>query len=96
MSSPWKMLPSPSPHSRSRSSGVSTCRCRISFFRFGAYWETVSTTVSPNASRFSSQVPSRSLYGAYWTKHESTCLPGGATEGSVSEGITMSMYGRFE
>jgi hypothetical protein len=35
-------------------------------------------------------------YGAYCTKHDITCLPGGATLGSVSEGITMSMYGRGE
>ena len=33
----------------------------------------------------------RSLYGAYCTKQERMCFPGGATEGSVSEGITMSM-----
>src|SRR5208337_1292041 len=31
--------------------------------------------------------------GAYCTKHDSTCFPGGATDGSVNEGITMSMYG---
>jgi hypothetical protein len=35
-------------------------------------------------------------YGAYCTKHDITCLPGGATDGSVSDGITMSMYGRRE
>ena len=35
-------------------------------------------------------------YGAYCTKHDITCLPGGATDGSVSVGITMSMYGRLE
>src|ERR1700739_480488 len=57
----------------------------------------VSMTLSPKASRFaSSQVPSASLYGAYCTKHDSTCLPGGATDGSVKLGITMSMYGRLE
>ena len=33
----------------------------------------------------------RSLYGAYCTKHDITCFPGGATEGSVSDGITMSI-----
>ena len=53
-------------------------------------------TVSPNASRCSSQVPDASLYGAYCTKHERMCLPGGATDGSVSVGMTMSMYGRRE
>src|SRR5438128_5255174 len=65
-------------------------------FRFGAYSAIVSTTVSPNASRFSSHVPVASAYGAYCTKHERMCLPGGATDGSVSVGITMSMYGRLE
>src|SRR6266508_6071780 len=64
--------------------------------RFGAYSAMVSTTVSPNASRWSSQVPDASVYGAYCTKHDRMCLPGGATDGSVSVGITMSMYGRLE
>src|SRR5688500_20189099 len=63
---------------------------------FGACSAIVSITVSPNSSRFSSQFPSFRLYGAYWTKHDITCLPGGATEGSVRLGITMSMYGRRE
>ena len=63
---------------------------------FGAYSAIVSITVSPNASRSSSQVPDASLYGAYCTKHDRMCLPGGATDGSVSVGITMSMYGRRE
>ena len=38
----------------------------------------------------------RRWYGAYCTKHDIMCLPGGATDGSVSVGITMSMYGRRE
>src|SRR5688500_19880027 len=63
---------------------------------FGACSAIVSITVSPNSSRFSSQFPSFRLYGAYCTKHDITCLPGGATEGSVKLGITMSMYGRRE
>src|SRR5262249_55491744 len=96
VSSPWKMLPSVSPNTRSRSGGVSTCRCRMMSRMFGAYSAIVSTTVSPNASRCSSHVPDASLYGAYCTKHDRMCLPGGATEGSVSVGMTMSMYGRRE
>ena len=63
---------------------------------FGAYSAIVSITVSPNASRLLVPVPSVELYGAYCTKHDITCLPGGATDGSVSDGITMSMYGRRE
>src|SRR2546423_6843161 len=66
------------------------------FFRFGAYSATVSMTVSPNASRWSSQLPFANLYGAYCTKQDRMCLPGGATDGSVSVGMTMSMYGRRE
>src|SRR5215472_18034853 len=96
-SSPWKMLPSLKPNSRSRSSGVSTCLLMMMFFRFGAYSEMVLITLLPKASRSSSQFsPGRSLYGAYCTKHDITCLPGGATEGSVSDGITISIYGRRE
>src|SRR5690606_21542801 len=95
-SSPWKMLPSDKPHSRSRSSGVTTWRCRMMSFRFGAYSAIVSTTASPKASRCSSHLPSARWNGAYCTKHDITCLPGGATVGSLSEGMTMSMYGRRE
>src|SRR6267378_4718486 len=93
-SSPWKMFPSVSPHSRSRSSGVTTWRCKMMSLILGAYSAIVLMTASPNFSFSVSQLsPGASLYGAYCTKHDMTCLPGGATEGSVSVGITMSMYG---
>src|ERR1700676_3439368 len=60
----------------------------------GAYSAIVFTTASPKASLSSSQFsPGRSLYGAYCTKHDITCFPGGATDGSVSDGMTMSIYG---
>src|SRR5579885_953659 len=91
------MLPSLNPHSRSRSSGVTTCLSMMMSFKFGAYSEIVSTTVLPNFSFSVSQLrPGANLYGAYCTKQDSTCLPGGATDGSVRDGITMSMYGRLE
>ena len=92
------MFPCVSPNSRSRSSGVNTCRPIMILFRLGANSAIVLTTLSPNRSRCSSHVPSpsASLYGAYCTKQESTCLPGGATDGSVRLGITMSIYGRRE
>src|ERR1041385_5551010 len=96
VNSPWKMFPSDSPNSRSRSKGVNTCRSMIKSLLFGACSAIVSTTVLPNSSRLSSQLPSFKLYGAYCTKHDITCLPGGATDGSVKLGITMSMYGRSE
>src|ERR1035437_7168215 len=60
-SSTWKMFPSVSPNSRSRSSGVTTWRPTIMFFRLGANSATVSITLSPKASRFSSHVPSFNL-----------------------------------
>ena len=40
--------------------------------------------------------PSLRWYGAYCTKHDMTCLPGGAIDGSIIDGMTMSMYGRRE
>src|ERR1700751_4267207 len=91
-SSPCKMLPSVRPNSRSRSSGVTTCRCKMMSRMLGAYSAMVSITVSPNFSFSVSQCrPGASLYGAYCTKHDITCFPGGATEGSGSDGMTMSM-----
>src|SRR6185437_5589305 len=54
----------------------------------------VSMTVFPKSSRRLSQCkPGFSLYGAYCTKHDMTCFPGGATVGSSSDGMTISMYG---
>ena len=85
-SSPWMMLPSDRPNVRSMSSGVSTWRCRMASGKSGAYRAIVAWTVSPNASRWSSHVPSASSYGAYWTKHAITCFPGGATDGSTALG----------
>ena len=62
------------------------------FFDVGEYCSAMAlTTASPNASRFSSQVPLARLYGAYWTKQDITCLLGGATLGSVKLGMTISM-----
>ena len=52
--------------------------------------------MSPNASRFASVQPPFTLYGAYCTKIDITCLPGGAIAGSIIDGITMSMYGSRE
>src|ERR1700735_915437 len=95
-SSPWKILPSVRPVWRSMSSGVMNCFPMMTFFMFGAYSAIVSITVLPNASRCSSQFPLLNLYGAYCTKQERMCFPGGATDGSVSVGIPMSMYGRRE
>src|SRR6266576_5158743 len=90
------MFPSDRPVIRSMSSGVMTCRCRIFDLNSGAKLSTVFTTVSPNASRFASVQPPLSLYGAYCTKIDMTCFPGGAMPGSIIEGNTMSIYGRRE
>src|SRR5262245_7704432 len=90
------MLPSDRPVIRSMSSGVMTWRCRIFDLNPGAKLSTVFTTVSPKASRFASVQPPFRLYGAYCTKIDMTCLPGGAIPGSIIDGNTMSMYGRRE
>src|SRR5580692_10239891 len=66
------------------------------FLMLGACSAMVLMTASPKASRWSSQVPLASLYGAYCTKQDITCLPGGATLGSVRLGITISIYGLRE
>ena len=50
--------------------------------------------MSPRSWRSASQSLSRSLYGAYWTKHDITCLPGGAMSGSIVLWIAQSRYGR--
>ena len=73
------------------SSGVSTCRWRMESLRFGTYSDSVSTTASPNASRFASSQPPSMSKAAYWTKIDITCRPGGAIPGSIMDGITMSM-----
>src|SRR5205809_799610 len=93
---PREMLHSERPVSLWMSSGVMTCRCRIFDLNPGAKLSTVFTTASPNASRFASVQPPFRLYGAYCTKIDMTCLPGGAMPGSIIEGNTMSMYGRRE
>ena len=38
-------------------------------------------------------VAAASSYGAYWTKHDMTCLPGGAMSGSTTDWIAASMNG---
>ena len=60
---------------------------------FGKRSSSVEITVSPNASRSSSSHvrPSERWYGAYCTKHDITCLPGGAIDGSTSVGMMQSM-----
>jgi hypothetical protein len=60
---------------------------------FGTRSSIVSITFSPNASRAASShtAPSARWYGAYCTKHDITCLPGGAMDGSTMVGRIMSM-----
>ena len=90
------MLPSVSPVICSMSKGLSTCLSTMRLRMFGNRSSSVSMTVSPNAVRISSSqtLPSASLYGAYCTKHDIVCLPGGAMEGSTSVGMMQSTYGR--
>src|SRR5437667_12259522 len=51
---------------------------------------------SANASFTWSQPPFRSWYGAYCTKNDITCLPGGATVESTTDGIVHSRIGLAE
>ena len=84
------MLPSDSPTIRSMSSGVRTSRCSTRSPKPGKNDSSVRWTVSPRFWRSVSQSLSRSLYGAYWTKHDITCLPGGAMSGSIVLWIAQS------
>ena len=63
---------------------------------FGANCAIASITASPNASRFVASQPPVMLDGAYCTKTDITCLPGGAMPGSIIDGKMMSMYGFLE
>src|SRR4051812_42016988 len=90
------MLPSVRPVMDSMSAGVSTCRWRIDDLKFGANRVTAFTTASPKASRLLASQPPLMFDGAYCTKIDITCLPGGAICGSIIEGMMMSMYGSRE
>src|SRR6266571_4672706 len=62
----------------------------------GAKLSIVSTTASPNASRFESFQPPFRLYGAYCTNTDITCFPGGAIPGSIIErAYDDAKYGEF-
>src|SRR4029453_8363108 len=50
----------------------------------------------PTRSLSSSHVVPRRAYGAYWTYADTTCAPGGASDGSVTDGIVSSIQGSFE
>ena len=90
------MLPSDSPGLRSMSSGVTTSRWRIRSPNPGKNDSSVRWTVSPRPCRSVSQSLPLRWYGAYWTKHDITCLPGGAMSGSIVYWIAQSRYGRVE
>src|SRR2546422_7948357 len=90
------MLPPVRPKRRSRSSGESTWRAITERLKLGAYWSRMSKQRSANASFTWSQPPSRSWYGAYCTKNDITCLPGGATVESTTDGIVHSRIGLAE
>jgi hypothetical protein len=62
----------------------------------GAYSSSRSKQRSANASRRSSQDPSRSSYGAYCTNIDIRWRPGGATVSSTAEGIVRSSTGSAE
>ena len=89
------MLPPVMPVMFSISTGVMTCLPMMARRMFGAYRSMVAMTDSPKASRLESSRPPSISYGAYCTKHDITCLPGGAISGSIIEGKIMSTYGCF-
>ena len=74
---------------------VTTWRCRIAFFRFGAYCASVSTTVSPKASRRASVQPPFSWY-ARTGQNRHHVLSRRRHLRVEQQGMTMSMCGRFE
>src|SRR5680860_1361670 len=81
------MFPSLSPVTRSMSRGVTISRCSTRSPKPGKCDSRTACTLSPNGSRSVSQsLPSR-WYGAYCTKHDMTCLPGGAISGSTTDWI---------
>ena len=73
------------------SSGVTTSRCSTSLPNPGKCSSSTAWALSANGSRSVSQSLPLSSYGAYWTKHESTCLPGGAMSGSITDCMAASM-----
>src|SRR5262247_1767078 len=56
----------------------------------------VRVATSPSRSRSSSHVVPRRTNGAYWTYADTTCAPGGASDGSVTDGIVSSIQGSFD
>ena len=81
------------PDVRSMSSGVTTSRCSTRSPKPGKNDSNVACTVSAKFSRSVSQSLPLRWYGAYCTKHDMTCLPGGAMSGSTNDWIAQSMYG---
>src|SRR5512138_3546435 len=75
------MLPPVMPAIDSISFGVMTCIPTIALRMFGAYCSMVAMTFSPNCARLSSSQPPSTSYGAYCTKQDITCCPGGAISG---------------
>src|SRR5207245_1310985 len=90
------MLPPVRLKVRSRSSGDTTWRAITDCLKFGAYSLRMSKQRSANLSFSVSQVPSLSLYGAYWMNIDIKCLPGGATVGSTTDGSVHSRIGSFD
>src|SRR5260370_41906420 len=90
------MLPPVRLKTRSRSSGDNTCRPMTDRLKLGAYSLSRSKQRSAKLSFNSSQLLSRSLYGAYWMNIDIRCLPGGATVGSTADGMVHSRIGWAE
>ena len=91
-----RCCPRSGPVVRSMSTGVTTSRCSTRSPKPGKCSSSTACALSPKRSRSVSQSLPRSSYGAYCTKHDMTCLPGGAMSGSTTDWIAASMKGRSE
>ena len=94
-SSPWCQWPPVMRNSRSMSAGSSSSEATTWRRRPGA-WRSSTPSARSSSSRRAASPFARSSNGAYSTTAESTCLPGGASDLSASDGIVISSAGSGE
>src|SRR5688572_991502 len=94
-SSPWCQWPPVMRNSRSMSAGSRSSDATTWRRRPGA-WRSSTASARPSSSRRAPSPFARGSNGAYSTTAESTCLPGGASDLSASDGIVTSSAGSGE
>src|SRR5688572_8076051 len=94
-SSPWCQWPPVMRNSRSMSAGSSNSEA-TTWRRSPGAWRSSTLSERSSSSRRAVSPFARSSNGAYSTTAESTCLPGGASDLSASEGIVTSSAGSGE